>query len=217
MDTLPHRIAAWQGDLCQMLGYQTNLAYGRKVCVIKIPALQNEELANLLKTLRHANQADGPRLPVGHHAHLHVVGARDPLDLGDAITNGLEISEGYLVGRGDHLRVVRLFQAGIDKVRSHAFDLSCDISLPGQRYRDHQNDACAPNDDTQHREARAQPIGAQGPDCQIPIFRPTYCRLRQNCSFNLPAPKKWMPFFNGTTPPMNLSARSPFHPQEQPR
>ncbi len=201
MDALPHRIVAWQSDLRQMFGYQTNLAYSRKVRVIKIPAPQNEQLANLLKPLRHANQADGPRLPIGHHAHLHVVRARDPLDLGNAFTNGLKISERYLVGRGDRLRVVRLFQAGIDKVRSHALDLSCDVSLPGQRYRDHQNDACAPNDDPQHREPRAQPIGAQSLDCQMPIFRPTYCRLRQNCSFNLPGrPRNGMPFSDRRTP-----------------
>src|ERR1700683_5090293 len=126
---LAHSVFGRIGGGSEFLSEQANLAAGLEVILIEVSAAKDEKIANGLKAVGDADEADGVNCAVDGHGERNFAGAGGFDD----------------VGRG-----FWRFNFGVDEVCTNGFDLGNDVALTREGNGDDENDAGAADDHAKH-------------------------------------------------------------------
>ncbi len=137
-----------------MRGDQTNPASLGNIIGIQKPALQNQQIANLLEPFGHAHQIHVALNRSDIHSGRIAARSRHGHHSRDPRFRGVHVLDRQFVLQHD--RPVRVdIQPRVDQVGSDAFDLLNDVAPPAERHRHDQNDARAADDHAQRGQKRA--------------------------------------------------------------
>ena len=84
------------------------------------------------------------------------------------------------IGKRQVFRAARINHLGQYQVRTHALDFGNNVAFAGKSNCDHQDDACAADNDAQHGEHGAHFVRAQGLQRKLYRFIPEGRRVTHN-------------------------------------
>src|SRR5205823_12098417 len=88
---LTNRVCVGKDGASQFFCKQADLAVRAHVIVIEITAVQDDEIPDRLKALRHGDQSNWPLHSACDDAHLHIMRARSTDDVWNVALNGIEV------------------------------------------------------------------------------------------------------------------------------
>ena len=145
----------------ELLGDKAHLASRHHVVLIEVPASDGYQPPDRVETLRDADQADRVHRTTDSDVHSKIVSSGGFGYLRNVLLCGFKIGGRDLIGKRQVLRAARINHLRQHQVRTHALDFRNNVAFARQRDCDHQNDACAPDDDAQHCEHGAHFVRAQ--------------------------------------------------------
>src|SRR5882724_11575500 len=143
--------------LGKILCNEANLVVFLHVVRIEISSLHDDEMSNVLITLRDTGESYGMLYAVDYYLRVNVSRACNLHYAGNSVSNRLHVSErNFITERSGFAEGV--YRAGVNDIRADAFNLPDDELTTGKRNGDDKHDTRAADNHTKHRKKRAKLI-----------------------------------------------------------